>query len=131
NIRPWERPPETIATGLEDTLPWDGDAALKAIYNTKGYGVVVSDDEIVRAMKLLASLEGIFAEPSGAAGLAGLIKALDEGRVDRDETIVVLVTGHGLKDPDIIRKTAGDAPSINPTIEDLEEASRKYYGLKL
>jgi len=131
NIRPWERPPETIATGLEDTLPWDGDAALKAIYNTKGYGVVVSDDEIVKAMKLLASLEGLFAEPSGAAGLAGLIKALDEGRVDRDETIVVLVTGHGLKDPDIIRKTAGDAPSINPTIEDLEEASRKYYGLKL
>ncbi len=126
-IKPWEKPPETIATGLEDTFPWDGDAGLRALYNTNGYGVVVSDEEILEAMKLLAGLEGLFAEPSGAAGLAGLIKALEEGRVDRDETIVVLVTGHGLKDPDIVKKTAGDAPTINPDPEEFFKTAEEYY----
>jgi len=128
-IRPWEKPPETIATGLEDTYPWDGDAGLRALYSTNGYGVVVSDQEIIEAMKMLASLEGIFAEPSGAAGLAGLIKALKDGRVDRDETIVVLVTGHGLKDPDIVRKTAGEPPLISPSVEELKKAARESYGV--
>ncbi|MEZ0393898.1 MAG: threonine synthase [Desulfurococcaceae archaeon] len=129
-IRPWEQPPKTIATGLEDTFPWDGDAGLRALYETRGYGVVVSDNEIVNAMKLLASLEGIFAEPSGAAGLAGLIKALDEGLVSRDETIVVLVTGHGLKDPDVVRSTAGDAPLISPSPEEFFKAAEEYYNVK-
>lgn len=126
-IKPWEKPPETIATGLEDTFPWDGDAGLRALYNTNGYGVVVSDEEILEAMKLLAGLEGLFAEPSGAAGLAGLIKALEEGRVDRDETIVVLVTGHGLKDPDIVKRTTGDAPTINPDPEEFFKTAEEYY----
>ncbi len=130
-IRPWEKPPETIATGLEDTYPWDGDAGLRALYNTDGYGVVVSDEEILEAMKLLASMEGIFAEPSGAAGLAGLIKALNDGKIDRDEEIVVLVTGHGLKDPDIIKKTAGDAPTINPDPEEFIKTARQYYKANL
>ena len=127
-IRPWEKPPETIATGLEDTFPWDGDAGLRALYKTNGYGVVVKDDEIVEAMKLLASLEGVFAEPSGAAGLAGLIKAIEDRQVDKDETVVVLVTGHGLKDPDIVKKTAGEVPLINPAEEEFFAAARKYYG---
>jgi len=129
NIRPWEKPPDTIATGLEDTYPWDGDAGLKALYTTNGYGVVVSDKEILDSMKMLASLEGVFAEPSGAAGLAGLIKAIEEKQVDRDEVIVVLVTGHGLKDPDIIRKTAGEPPLINPNVEEFRKAAREFYGV--
>ncbi|MEM1618653.1 MAG: threonine synthase [Desulfurococcaceae archaeon] len=128
NIRPWEKPPQTIATGLEDTYPWDGDAGLRALYDTNGYGVVVSDSEIVEAMKLLASLEGILAEPSGAAGLAGLIKAVNEGRVDRDETVVVLVTGHGLKDHEVLKNIAGDAPTISPTLRDLEKALHTHLG---
>ncbi|ADI31853.1 threonine synthase [Staphylothermus hellenicus] len=126
-IRPWEKPPKTIATGLEDTFPWDGDAGLRALYNTNGYGVVVSDEEILEAMKLLASLEGLFAEPSGAAGLAGLIKALEDGEVDRDETVVVLVTGHGLKDPDIVKKSAGDAPTINPDPQEFFVKAKEFY----
>ncbi len=130
-IRPWEKPPETVATGLEDTFPWDGDAGLRALYRTNGYGVVVSDPEIIEAMKLLASMEGIFAEPSGAAGLAGLIKALKEGKVDRDETIVVLVTGHGLKDPDIVKKTAGDAPTITASPEEFFKAAKEFYGVNV
>jgi threonine synthase len=128
NIKPWEKPPQTIATGLEDTYPWDGDMGLRALYDTKGYGVVVSDEEIVKAMKLLASLEGIFAEPSGAAGLAGLIKAIEEKLVDRDEIVVVLVTGHGLKDVDIAMKITSEPPTINPSEEELLNTIKTYYG---
>jgi threonine synthase len=128
NIKPWEKPPQTIATGLEDTYPWDGDMGLRALYDTKGYGIVVSDEEIVKAMKLLASLEGIFAEPSGAAGLAGLIKAVEEKLVDRDEIVVVLVTGHGLKDVDIAMKITSEPPTINPSEEELLNTIKTYYG---
>jgi threonine synthase len=128
NIKPWEKPPQTIATGLEDTYPWDGDMGLRALYDTKGYGVVVSDEEIVKAMKLLASLEGIFAEPSGAAGLAGLIKAVEEKLVDRDEIVIVLVTGHGLKDVDIAMKITSEPPTINPSEEELLNTIKTYYG---
>jgi threonine synthase len=128
NIKPWEKPPETIATGLEDTYPWDGDMGLKALYETSGYGVVVSDGEIINAMKLLASLEGVFAEPSGAAGLAGLIKATEEKLVDRDEVIVVLVTGHGLKDIDTALKITGEPPTVNPSEEELINTIRVHYG---
>lgn len=122
NIRPWERPPETIATGLEDTYPWDGDAGLRALYETDGYGVVVSDEEIVEAMKMLAKYEGVFAEPSGAAGLAGAVKAYREGLIDRDEEVVVLVTGHGLKDIDAVKKIVREPPLIKPSEEELLKA---------
>ena len=131
NIRPWEKPPETIATGLEDTYPWDGDMGLRALYETRGYGVVVSDEEIVKAMKLLASLEGVFAEPSGAAGVAGLIRALEDGLVDRDEVVVVLVTGHGLKDVDVVIKITREPPVVSPSEEELIKALREHYGAAL
>lgn len=122
NIRPWEKPPETIATGLEDTYPWDGDAGLRALYETNGYGIVVSDEEIIEAMKLLAKYEGVFAEPSGAAGLAGAVKAYREGLIDKDEEIVVLVTGHGLKDIDVVKKIVKEPPLIKPREEELLKA---------
>ncbi len=131
HIKPWEKPPKTIATGLEDTFPWDGDAGLKALYRTNGYALAVEDNLILESMKLLASLEGVFAEPSGAAGLAGLMKAIDDGMVDRDETIVVLVTGHGLKDPDIVRKTMGEPPVIEPSLEEFKRVLRERYSIRL
>ncbi|MCS7128314.1 MAG: threonine synthase [Sulfolobales archaeon] len=126
NIRPWEKPPATIATGLEDTFPWDGDAGLRALYETNGYGLAVPDELIANAVKLLASYEGILAEPSGAAGLAGLMKAVEERIVDRDESIVVLVTGHGLKDPEFLLKIFPEPPLINPNIEEALAILKNY-----
>ncbi len=122
-IKPWEKPPETIATGLEDTYPWDGDYGLKALYDTDGYGLVVSDGEILNAVKLLASYEGLFAEPSGAAGLAGLVKAFEQGYVDKNDYIVVLVTGHGLKDPGIVDRIKYREPPVELVreVKDLAE----------
>jgi len=66
----------------------------------------VPDSLILEAMRLLASYEGIFAEPSGAAGLAGFMKAIEDKKIDKDEVVVVVVTGHGLKDPDVVKRSS-------------------------
>ncbi|HXW94616.1 MAG TPA: threonine synthase [Nitrososphaerales archaeon] len=92
--------PKSVAGGLLDPYPWDGDAAIAGVRETHGAGVSVSDRDILRSVGELAAYEGIFAEPSGAAGLAGLEKLLSEGGIGRDERVVVLVTGSGLKEPD-------------------------------
>lgn len=91
--------PASVAGGLLDPYPWDGDAAMAGVRKTRGAGVSVSDGEILKSVKELAAYEGIFAEPSGAAGLSGLEKLLSEGGLDRKERVAVLVTGSGLKEP--------------------------------
>jgi len=130
NIKPWDHP-HTIAWGLEDPYPWDGDAGIAALKETKGDAEEVPDELILKAMKLLASREGIFAEPSGAAGLAGLMAALEDGRIDRNEEVVVLVTGHGLKDPDVVKESAGDAPTISADLEEFKAVLSKAYGINI
>jgi len=92
--------PESVASGLLDPFPWDGDSALKGIEKTRGAGVSVDDPAIMQAVRDLAACEGVFAEPSGAVGVAGLRRLLREGTVRKDDTSVVLVTGSGLKEPD-------------------------------
>jgi len=119
-IKPWEHP-DTIAGGLADVFPWDGDAALTALRETGGTAEGVSDEDILEAQRLLASTEGIFAEPSGVASLAGLIKLLDEGIVGKDETTVVLVTGSGLKDPEVVTKMFKEVHTIKPDLEEFEK----------
>ncbi|MBT3405646.1 threonine synthase [Candidatus Woesearchaeota archaeon] len=84
--------PKTVASAICCGRPVDGEKALKALRNTKGFAVSVTDKEIVGARKLLAS-EGIFAEPSGAVSYAGALKLGLKGEV------VCVLTGHGLKDP--------------------------------
>jgi threonine synthase len=69
---------------------------------TGGTGSIVTDDEIREAQLMLAREEGLFVEPSSAASLAGLIKGLGSGVVDRDETTVLMLTGSGLKAPEAI-----------------------------
>ena len=92
--------PASVAGGLLDPYPWDGDAAITGVKTTGGTGISVSDREILRSVKELAAYEGIFAEPSGAAGLAGLERLLSEGDIKRSDRVAVLVTGSGLKEPD-------------------------------
>jgi len=122
-IEPWGRP-DTIAGGLTDVFPWDGDAALAALRETEGTAEAVSDEEIIQAQRLLASREGIFAEPTGVASLAGLIKLLDKGVVKPDESVVVLVTGGGLKDPESVTAQFKKAPTIRPVLREFESSIR-------
>jgi threonine synthase len=119
-IEPWEKP-DTIAGGLADPYPWDGDAALAAIRETRGTAVAVPDNDILEAELLLASREGIFAEPSGATSLAGFIDLVKLGVVAADDTVVVTVTGSGLKDAFATARFLKKARTISPTIEELEK----------
>lgn len=68
---------------------------------SKGFGTKVSDFEILDSIKLLGK-EGVFAEPAAALSIAGLVKLLDEEAVEKDAKIVLIVTGHGLKDPNAL-----------------------------
>lgn len=69
-----------------------------------------SDAEILQAQKELARREGIFVEPAGASSIAGLRKLLDQGSIEKDEEVVCVATGHGLKDPEIVTKI-GEKPT--------------------
>ncbi len=88
----------TVADSICTGLPRDRIKALRAVRESRGAFIKVSDDEILAAIPALARGCGIFAEPAGAAAYAGLVKAVANGTVRRDERIVVLATGSGLKD---------------------------------
>ncbi|TFH07589.1 MAG: threonine synthase [Candidatus Thorarchaeota archaeon] len=125
NITPWNSN-ETVAGGLADPFPWDGDAALKYLRLADGKAIAVSDDAIEEALVALGKFEGIFAEPSGVAALAGLRELMDQGVIDSTDHVVVPITGSGFKDlatPD--RLTPG-VPVIPPDTSRLKKALENY-----
>jgi threonine synthase len=89
---------QTVADSISAGLPRDRIKALAAVTETDGAYICLSDDEILAAIPELARSTGVFAEPAGAAAYAGLVNAVDQRLVSRDEKIVVLNTGNGLKD---------------------------------
>jgi threonine synthase len=88
---------KTIAVAMECGDPLDGDRVLSSVAESKGFMVGVSDREILEAKDMLSRHEGLFAEPAGAASLAGLIKT--KGKIPGGSRVVCLITGHGLKTP--------------------------------
>jgi threonine synthase len=98
--RPVENP-ETVATAIRIGNPVSWLQAVAAQQDSGGWFGECSDEEILRAQKLLAEKEGVFCEPASAAALAGVLKDLESGRIAEGGTIVCTLTGHGLKDPDI------------------------------
>ena len=88
----------TVADSISAGLPRDRLKALAAVEETGGAYVSVSDEAILEAIPAMARLSGVFGEPAGAAAYAGLVKAVEEGIVDADDSVVVLNTGNGLKD---------------------------------
>ncbi|HAE83068.1 MAG TPA: threonine synthase [Ktedonobacter sp.] len=109
-VRPY--PANTVADGISVGLPRNGAMAVRHIRASNGFGITVSDAEILLAEKNLAMHTGVFAEPSGAASYAGLLRLLDHGRIARDERVVLLVTGSGLKSIDAVVHTAGSVIPI-------------------
>jgi threonine synthase len=120
-IKPWDSN-ETVAGGLADPFPWDGDAALKYLKISKGAAIAVSDPEIERYLVLLGKLEGVFAEPSGVAALAGLKRLIDQGDIDRKDSIVVPITGIGFKDLATPDRLTPPVQLISPKVEELKRA---------
>lgn len=92
--------PQTIATAIRIGNPARWEEAAAAGKDSGGAIDMVSDEEILAAYRKLAATEGVFAEPASCASVAGLLKAAAQGKVDKNATVVCVLTGHGLKDPD-------------------------------
>ncbi|QHN08940.1 threonine synthase [Methanothermobacter sp. THM-2] len=117
--------PETVATAIRIGAPVSYLKALRAIYESDGYAETVTDEEILSAQKLLARREGIGVEPASAASIAGLLKLVDEGVIDRGERVVCVVTGHVLKDPDTAIRASTEPVEVEPDIDQLRSVIRR------
>ena len=104
--------PETIATAIRIGNPARGDQALAAAADSGGLIDKVTDEQILEAYKILASKEGIFCEPASATGVAGLLQYAREHSFNKDDTIVCILTGHGLKDPQTAISMTSELPSV-------------------
>ena len=113
--------PQTIASAIRIGNPASWQGALEARDSSGGVIDTVSDDEILEAYRLLASREGIFCEPASAASFAGLVKTIQKGVNLAEQTIVCILTGTGLKDPDLaVSSVAAQTTEVEPTIEAVE-----------
>ena len=114
--------PETVATAIRIGNPASWSGATAARDESGGLIEAVSDDDIMDAQREIARSEGIFCEPASAAGVAGVRRLVAEGRIGPDETVVCVLTGHGLKDPDAVQAEEG---SLTPIAADLESIRRE------
>jgi threonine synthase len=95
--------PKTVADSISVSIPSNAYMAKKAVEDSQGFSVIVSDKEILLAQKFLASKTGIFAEPSSSAVAAALEKLKKSDILDKKEQIVLLITGNGLKDIESVK----------------------------
>lgn len=118
--------PETIATAIRIGNPASWQKAVAARDESGGLIDKVTDDEILEAYSLLAKSEGIFAEPASCAPIAGVIKKYREGLFKEGDTVVCILTGNGLKDPDTAIKLGGS--SVKTVDADLKSLEGAIYG---
>jgi threonine synthase len=114
------RKPNTIAKSLAIGDPADGYFALKVIRSSGGWAEDVADAEIADAMALLGRTTGIFAETAGGVTLAVAQKLIEQGRIPRDEEIVLCITGNGLKTQDAVADCLEQPAVIKPSLEEFE-----------
>src|SRR5206468_2394997 len=119
------RKPNTIAKSLAIGDPADGYFAAKVIRESGGWAEDVTDAEIVDAMLLLGRTEGIFAETAGGVTVAGARKLIEQGRIPRDEEIVLCITGNGLKTQEAVSDAVEKLVVIKPSLEDFEPLVEK------
>ncbi len=106
----------TRADSISVNAPRDPVKALRAVRESGGAFITVSDEAIMAAMLPLARQGAVFAEPAGATAHAGMLKALQEGLIQADETVVVINTGSGLKDVPAAIQVTGGVEVISPTL---------------
>lgn len=119
-ITPIENP-QTVASAIRIGSPVSWKKALKALRESGGVMETVSDEEITQAQRLLARREGIFVEPASASSIAVVRKLLGSA-IDKNEEVVCVATGHGLKDPDTVMKGGMDSVEVEPSVEKVEAA---------
>ena len=115
----------TIADSICVGKPRDATKAIRAIRESGGFGVKVTDDEILTATGELARATGVFVEPSSAAAFAGLIKCGETGRTRADESVLLVLTGNGLKDVGAVLRTSQSPFRYSPDLSEFEEQFEK------
>jgi threonine synthase len=109
--------PTTLASAIRIGNPASWEGAVKATAESGGAFLAVSDAAILEAYHALAEEEGLFSEPASAAALAGFFKLVSEERLERGRTCALVLTGHGLKDPD---RALAEAPATKRVPADLD-----------
>ncbi|MBS3994466.1 MAG: threonine synthase [Alkaliphilus sp.] len=113
--------PETIATAIRIGNPASWKNAVLALEESGGSIDKVSDEDILKAYQMLASKEGIFAEPASCISVAGICKLYKEGRIESNKTVVCILTGNGLKDPDIAVNLGGKIKELGTDFKLIEK----------
>lgn len=112
-------PPETIADSISVGIPRNGYKALNTLEESNGIAIDVSDEEILSAITTLARQTGVFGEPAGVTSFAGLKKLVDLGKINEDETVVIIVSGSGLKDIKSAQRAVSKPELVKPDINEL------------
>jgi threonine synthase len=112
----------TIADSISVGRPRDAIKALRAVRRSRGVMVTVEDEAILEAGRLLGRKAGVFAEPAGAAPLAGVLELMRRGDMSADDRVAVVVSGNGLKDAATASRGAGEPIGVQPDGSDLEDA---------
>ncbi|MDP2627036.1 MAG: threonine synthase [Candidatus Rokubacteria bacterium] len=114
--------PKTIAKSLAIGNPADGYYAYRVAKDSGGHGEHATDEEIIEGMQLLARTEGIFTETAGGVTVAAARKLIEAGRIPRDESIVICITGNGLKTPDVLHERLSVDVTIRPLLSAFDQA---------
>ena len=123
-IRPVEQP-NTIVKSLAIGNPADGYYAAQTINSTGGWGENPTDAETIEGIKLLGECEGIFAETAGGVTVAATKRLIETGKIDRDASVVLCITGNGLKTREVLEGQYATHDAIDPTLKDVETLMEK------
>jgi threonine synthase len=117
--------PNTIASSIAIGNPADGYYVIQAVRESGGWGESVTDEEILDGIKLLARTEGIFTEPAGGTEVAVTKKLIETGRIPRDESIVISITGNGYKTLETVAQSVEQPYTIDATLQNFDELFRR------
>lgn len=113
--------PETIADSISVGIPRNGYKALNALTESSGIAIDVKDEEILDAMKMLARFTGVFGEPAGVTGFAGLIKMVNMNLINHNESVALIISGNGLKDVKSAMKAVNMPIKIKADMNELDK----------
>jgi threonine synthase len=116
--------PNTIASSIAIGNPADGYYVIQAVRESGGWGESVTDEEIIDGIKLLARTEGIFTEPAGGTEVAVTRKLIESGRIPRDESIVISITGNGYKTLEAVASSVEKPYTIDATLQNFDQLFR-------
>jgi threonine synthase len=122
--------PNTIAKSIAIGNPADGYHVLQALRETHGSATMVTDDEILRAIQLLAETEGIFTEPAGGATLAGAIKLVRDGAIAKSQPTVICITGNGYKTADVLEGYTEQPTLLGKGLSEFEDYLAGHAGVQ-